>query len=100
MTKPLAQSKSQLSMLRLPKNPIRVSTRKRPAEIKLMIFGGHRGRVMAMLISAMAKATRAPHAIPLFGDSTSQDVEGDERESRNATDPDAAHYLRPRCWDN
>ena len=52
-------------MLRLPKNPIRVSTRKRLAEIKLMIFGGHRGRVMAMLISAIAKATRAPHAIPL-----------------------------------
>ena len=58
--RPLAQSKSQLSMLRLPKNPIGVSTRNRPAEIKLMIFGGHRGRVMAMLIRATAKATRAP----------------------------------------
>jgi hypothetical protein len=63
-TKPLAQSTSQPLMLRLPKKPIRVSTTKRPAETKLMIFGGHRGRAMAMLISATAKATRAPHAIP------------------------------------
>ena len=67
-------------MLRLPKNPIRVNTRNRPAEIRLMIFGGHRGRVMAILISAMATATRAPHAHSVIGDSASQDVEGDERE--------------------
>jgi hypothetical protein len=51
-------------MLRLPKNPIRVSTRKRPADIKLMIFGGHRGLAMAMLINAMAKDNKARACAP------------------------------------